>query len=279
VTAVLEDCFTALRQIDRTLQAARIHCKPVYIELPRDQVDVAGYPIPYDPLTLPSSDPGALGEAVAEAIEHLGKAASPVLLAGVEVHRRNLQDALLNLIERAQLPVAAILTGKSVVGEHHPAYLGIYEGAMGLEVTRQRVEEADLLLLLGVTLNDVDLGIFTARLDPDHMVHASQDEVVIRHHRYSQVYLQDFVPALVAALPASQRQSPQPVQWPQPEPFPEPGRPMSVARLIERLNTFLSPDMMVISDTGDCLFAAMDLRVYERTRFLPRLFIPKKIKE
>ena len=61
-----------------------------------------------------------------------------------------------------------------MVRERHPAYIGVYEGAMGVEITRQRVESADVLLLLGVTLNDVDLGIFTARLDPNRMVRRKQ---------------------------------------------------------------------------------------------------------
>lgn len=271
-TAVLDDPLLALRQIDRVLQLARIQCKPVYIELPRDQVDMPGLAIPDQPLPLPISDPAALEEAVAETAEHLARAADPVVLAGVEVHRRNLQDALLRLIEQGQLPVAATLTGKSVIGERHPMYLGIYEGAMGAEDARRRVEAADLLLLLGMTLNDVDLGVFTARLDPNRTVRASQDEVVIRHHRYPQVYLYDFLPALAAALPHRQSRLPEPPAEHMPEPFPAHGRPVSIARLIERLNAALSPDTMVVSDTGDCLFAAVELRVHERTAFIASAF-------
>ena len=271
-TAVLDDPLIALRQIDRTLQAAQVYCKPVYIEVPRDQIDKPGYRVPTKRVTLPSSDPGSLQEAVEETLEHLAKASNPVLLAGVEVHRRSLQDALVKVVEQARLPVAATLTGKSVVGERHPAYIGIYEGAMGVETTRQRVESADLLLLLGVTLNDVDLGIFTARLDPNRMIRASQGEVIIRHHRYTNVYLRDYIPTLAAKLQPTQRQTPDPLSWSQTEEFPHPGRPMTVARLIERLNDALTPDMMVISDTGDCLFAALELRVFERTEFIASAF-------
>ncbi|HLF96786.1 MAG TPA: thiamine pyrophosphate-binding protein, partial [Methylococcaceae bacterium] len=44
-TAVLDDPYTACRQIDRAIEALRQHCKPVYIELPRDQIDVEGFPV------------------------------------------------------------------------------------------------------------------------------------------------------------------------------------------------------------------------------------------
>ncbi len=71
-----------------------------------------------------------LREAVAEAVELLTKAASLVVMAGVEVHRRRLHDALAALIEHARLPIASTLTGKSVIAERHPAHLGGYQGAM-----------------------------------------------------------------------------------------------------------------------------------------------------
>jgi TPP-dependent 2-oxoacid decarboxylase len=47
---------------------------------------------------------------------------------------------------------------------------------------------------------------------------------------------------------------------------------MCTARLIGRLNEALTPDMTVVADTGDCLFAAIEMRVHERTEFLASAF-------
>jgi alpha-keto-acid decarboxylase len=267
-TAVLDDPAIAFRQIDRALAAARLHRRPVYIELPRDVVELAGYPMPDELPPAPSSDPAALEEAVAETMSLLDCAKSPVLLAGVELHRGGLQDTLVQLVERLRLPIAATLTGKSVIGERHPAYLGIYEGAMGPDAARERVEAADLLLLLGVALNDVDLGVYTARLDPKLMVRANQGEVVIRHHRYPRVQLRDFVPLLIKKGGAQGRPLPNGIPGPSAPGFPKAGEPMKIGRLIGRLNQGLTPDMVVVCDVGDCLFAAVELRVHERTEFL-----------
>ncbi len=266
--AVLDDPAIAFRQIDRALAAAQHHRRPVYIELPRDVVELTGYPMPGESLAAPSSDPAALEEAVAETMSLLDSATSPVLLAGVELHRGGLQDTLVQLVERLRLPIAATLTGKSVIGERHPAYLGIYEGAMGPDAARERVEAADLLLLLGVALNDVDLGVYTARLDPKLMVRASQGEVVIRHHRYPRVQLRDFVPLLIKKGGAQGRPLPTGVPGPAAPGFPKAGERMKIGRLIGRLNEGLTPDMVVVCDVGDCLFAAVELRVHERTEFL-----------
>lgn len=162
---------------------------------------MAGYPIPEPEQEAFGSDETALAEAVAETMELGEKSRSPIIVAGVEIHRRGLQGVLVDLVNRSGLPVAATLTGKSVIAERHPAYLGIYEGAMSAEYTRYLVEQADLLLMLGVTLNDVDTGIYTAKLDPQHMVRAAQDEVVISSHRYPRVLLKDFLHALAKSVP------------------------------------------------------------------------------
>ena len=71
---------------------------------------------------------------------------------------------------------------------------------MGPDFTREVVEGADLLLMLGATVNDVDTGIFTAKLDPERLIHASQEQVTIGHHRYPDVILHDFLRALCNSI-------------------------------------------------------------------------------
>jgi alpha-keto-acid decarboxylase len=271
-SAVLDDPYTALREIDRTLATARRESRPVYIELPRDRVDTPAFPIPRQPEEELASDAGALAEAVEETLALLGAARAPAVLAGVEVHRRGLQDTLTRLVRTARLPVAATLTGKSVVAERQPGYLGVYEGAMGPEGARTLIEQADLLLLLGVTLNDIDLGIYTARLDPARTVRAGQEEVWVRRHRFPRVHLRDFLAALADAVAPHSGPLPDVPGGPSAADFPRPGEPMTMARLVARLNDFLTPDMQVVADSGDCLFAAVDLRVHERSEFFASAF-------
>lgn len=269
LAVVLDDPVIAFRQIDRAVETALRERKPVYIELPRDRVETTGQPVAAETEHRPKTDAAALEEAVAETAALVNAARSPALLVGLEVHRRSLQDAVARIVERTRLPVAATLTGKSVVGERHAAYVGVYEGAMSEGPARQVVEGADALLMLGVTLNDIDTGIHTAKLDPSRMIRASQDAVVVRHHRYSRVELGDFLAGLVQSLEPGRREWPDvDTSGPRAEGFPEKGRSMSVNRLIGRLNEALTPEMIVVSDTGDCLFASVELRVHERTEFL-----------
>lgn len=271
-TVVLNDPVIAFRQIDSAIAAARRCCKPVYIELPRDLVMTEGYPMPAEAMESFASDKTALSEAIAETMELMAKSLSPMIIAGVELHRRGLQGALVGLVERTHLPVVATLSGKSVIAERHPAYLGIYEGAMSSENARYRVEQSDLLLMLGVTLNDIDTGIYTAKLDPQNMIRAALNEVVISAHRYPRVALADFLTVLASSVKTcSEGFSSTPAAFESIE-FPELNRPITTDRLIERLNRALSADMIVVCDVGDCLFSAIDLRVHEQSEFLASCF-------
>jgi indolepyruvate decarboxylase len=195
-----------------------------------------------------------------------------MIVAGVELHRRGLQGVLADFVERTGLPVVATLTGKSVMSERHPAYLGIYEGAMSSEAVRDRVEKSDLLLMLGVTLNEIDTGIYTAKLNSHSTIRAALNEVVISAHRYPGIALEDFLGALAGSVSPSSSAR---VSSPKPSvriAFPEPDRRITTARLVERLNRALSNDMIVVCDVGDCLFAAIDLRVHEQSEFLASAF-------
>lgn len=269
---VLNDPIIAFRQIDHAIEAARHFCKPVYIEIPRDLVMAEGYPIPVAATEKLTRNETALSEAIAETMALLNKSVSPMIVAGIELHRRGLQTALADFVDRAGLPVVATMTGKSVMAERHPAYLGIYEGAMSAETVRYTVEQSDLLLMLGVTLNEIDTGIYTAKLNPHLTIRAALDEVVISAHRYPGIALDDFLGGLAKAILTPSEKFVSTASTSEPTTFPEANRPITTARLIERLNQALSQDMIVVCDVGDCLFAAIDLRVHEQSEFLASAF-------
>jgi len=267
-STVLDDPQTALQEIDRVLEAALRHKRPVYIELPRDRVTVRGV-AHHRPANLrQASDPITLRESLAEAVILMNRAKKPVILADVEVHRFGLQKELLNLVEKSNIPVAATIMGKSVIAEGHPNYLGVYEGAMGREAVRRYVEESDCLIMLGAFMTDINLGIFTARLDPSRSITSTSEKLTIRYHTFEGVQFTDFLRGLLKAK--LRRRIKVKISPPEPlAPFHVlPGKKITIKRLFHRLNSFLSKNTVVISDVGDALFGAMDLFIHEQTEFL-----------
>ncbi|MGE0607818.1 MAG: alpha-keto acid decarboxylase family protein [Pirellulales bacterium] len=264
----LSDPTIAFREIDRVLEAAARYKRPVYIELPRDMTKVVpGVPHEYVPPAEPQSDPDALAEAVAEAARRISASQRPVILAGVEIHRFGLQDKLLALAEGSQLPITTTMLGKSVISEVHPLFVGLYEGAMGREEVTQFVEESDCVILIGTFMTDINLGIYTANLDPGNCIYATSEQLRIQHHHYHGVVLGDFLDGLSAARPTP------PVRPLPPQPDPDEYQldadaPCTITRVMARLNESLDSDTIVVADVGDALFAATELTVRQRTEFI-----------
>ena len=269
-STVLSDPQTAFQEIDRVLHAALRFKRPVYIELPRDLVGVPGIPHHKTPEIYERSDFRSLGEALAEAGQMINAARQPVILADVEVHRFGLQDQLLKLARKTNIPVTATVLGKSVIGEDHPFYLGIYEGAMGRDDVRQYVESSDCVILLGAFMTDINLGIYTARLDPARSIYATSEKLSIRYHTYEEVRFKDFIGGLLR-LPLRRRRLgkiPRPPQTVPRSALRTSHSALTVRRLFERLNAFLSDSTVVVADVGDALFGAADLFIRERTEFI-----------
>jgi indolepyruvate decarboxylase len=110
--------------IDRVIDAALRHKRPVYIELSRNMVSVTSIPY-YLPQEIPlPRDDNALKEALLEAKNIINSSKQPAIIAGIELHRFGIQDDLLQLIENTHIPIAATPLSNSVVSEHHPQYMG-----------------------------------------------------------------------------------------------------------------------------------------------------------
>jgi len=265
--AVLDDAETAAAEIERVLTLARRHSRPVYIEIPRDRVTAELAPARKYTAPAEDSDPDVLRFAVAEAAERIRAAARPVILAGVELHRFHLQDALANFVHATGIPVASTITGKSVFPESDPTYIGVYEGAMCRDSVRDYVERSDCLILLGAMSTDIDLGIYTAQIDRASSVYAAKDRVGVGLRSYDGIRMEDFIRNL-AAQPWTKRTLP-PFEHPEhPGPFIPGDRPITVAALFHQLNAFLEDDMIVIADPGDTLFGAADLYIHDGAHFI-----------
>jgi indolepyruvate decarboxylase len=266
-TAVLDNPNAAADEIDRALALARRHSQPVYIELPRDMVAARILPASGRALPTHASDPDVLRFALAEAAERIASAARPVIVAGVELHRFGLQDALAEFAHATGIPVASTLGGKSVFPESDPAYLGVYEGAMGADGVRDTVERSDCVILLGPQMSDINLGVYTARIDRSASVYAGEDRVSVGFRSYDGANMKDFVRGL-AERPWTKRALPPFVHPRRPAPFAASDRPVTVASLFRQLDAFLDDDMVVIADPGDALFGAEDLYIHDGAHFL-----------
>lgn len=133
--------------------------RPVVLEVPADVFRESGSAFLVEPVppTRIAPDPAA----VAAAVDALGAAERPVLVAGSGVVASDAQPELVELAELLGAPVMATTNGRSAIDGDHPL-------AMTNAVGRHLVADADLVLGVGTRL--VNAGGAVLRTSPDAVV-------------------------------------------------------------------------------------------------------------
>ena len=269
-SAVLLDEERAACEIVRCVEACLRHKRPVYIEVPHDMVDRMIPTAHVAPPPPPESDAQTLEAALAEATEMLRSARKPVLLAGVELHRFGLTDIAVKMAERMNIPIAADLLSKSAVPENHPLYLGVYGGAMSSDAeVRNYVEASDCVLMLGTFITDMNMGIYTAKLDRTRTILATTDAIRVQFHRYEDVEFKDFLDGLAkAAVPAKRFAKGKRPAIPKALAKSELTDPLTMADVFRIVSLHLDENCCVVSDVGDAIFGAVGIRTARRAEFV-----------
>jgi TPP-dependent 2-oxoacid decarboxylase len=282
-SVLVDNPRTAAKDIDRVLSSATRYKRPVYIELPRDKVSIPIYQEQYvDPSTTYSktakieeeceTDMDSMQEALAEATAMINSSKQPVIIAGVEIHRFGLQDKLLRLTYKTNIPVVATVLSKSVISEDHPSYLGVYEGAMGHQSVREYVESSDCLILLGALMTDINFSISPTPIEQSKSIYVTSEKLSIKYHNFENVLLQDFLISLIEA-PLERKdfvlvEKQGNIKNNNKHFSAARNQKITVKRLFERLNFSITDNRIVIADVGDSLFGALDLTIHGQTDFL-----------
>lgn len=268
-TAVLNDPETAAEDIIRVVEAVLAQCRPGYIEIPYDVVDL---PIRLPVIRnqpAPESDVENLAAALAEASEMLGNAKQPVIVADVELHRHGLTDLAVEIARRFNVPIASTLLSKSIISETNPLYIGVYSGGLSDPELQKYVEESDCLILLGAFLSDVFMGMNTATLDRKRTILANTEKMRVGLHSYENVLFADFLAGMLTA-PVQPKTFTNPFGLVAPVPLSDAERmqKLDAQSFFRILGLCMDEDATVVCDTGDALLGCISLRTSERNHFL-----------
>lgn len=273
--ALLSNPETAPDEIDRVIRNAVTRKLPVYLEIPADMATApcrAPAILP-PPAPLPT-DSESLKDCVEEAAGLINKSADPVVLAGIEVLRFGLGGDVLKLVETVELPFTTMLSSKCALPELHPQFAGIYQGGWSKETVRRQVESSDCLLSLGAWMTDLDTGLFSINLDHRRMIVAGDGNVRIRNHYYHNVQLGDFIRGLTGAVQPRSYLTSHPAKpcLPTRTFVPDQTRPLTAARVYERLNAFLNDRLILLAEPGDAFCAAPEFYVDEAENFIVQAY-------
>jgi indolepyruvate decarboxylase len=258
--AVLTDPATAPAQIARVLRSAREMSLPVYLEFPRDMVAaVVESVVPLPPRT---ADPAALAECADEILERIGKASAPVAVVDVEIRRYGVEDKIAALARKLNLPVVTTFMGRGLLEQQDDVVAGTYFGAAGDPAITRLVDDADLVLMLGVIVSDTNFALSNRAPDPRRTILASSREVQIGHHVFRDMPLADLIPALEArAKPSAPRKRAIKKRSAYPRGLPADDQAIVPSDIASAINDLFDRHgkMPMTSDIGDCLFTAMEI--------------------
>lgn len=271
---------TAPAEIDRVLSECISHQQPVYISLPADVVMMkCKRPNPFNFPARPQSNKDALAEAIKEAIKMLDKAQKPIVIGDVELLRFKLQKEFAAFLDKTGFPYVTMMLGKTLLSEHHPQFIGLFEGDRSRDYVKNRVESADCILKLGTLMTDFNTGGFTTNLDDSKMISGNIGYIKIKHHYYENVHLHDFILALTEKL--SRRDTSKMdiqcatnncVHRHTEKYMPDLQKPLTIKRFFDRMSHFIENNSIVIAETGVSLFSAAEMLMPEGATFIGQTF-------
>ena len=259
----LDDAVRAPAEIARVLASCKRHSRPVYVEVPRDMVTAPTEPV--SPLAAPPIDTEQVDAAVAEILDRLARAKSPVMMVGVEVRRFGLEDKVAALARQLGLPVVTSMLGRGLLAHSDAPLVGTYLGVAGTREVTDLVENSDALLLLGVIVSDTNFGVSSRRIDLRAAIQALDGRVALGYHVYPDVPLAAIVDGLLERAP--KRVAPSPAAATYPRDLVADETPIAPTDIAAAVNDLMAKHgrMPIAADVGDCLFTAMDIDHTELT--------------
>ncbi|HEY9886080.1 MAG TPA: thiamine pyrophosphate-dependent enzyme, partial [Vampirovibrionales bacterium] len=207
-----------------------------------------------------------------EVIHLLNNAKQPLILAGVEVGRIKMQDELLKLTEKMQIPIASTLLGKSVVSESHNLSLGTFFGNLSNERAKNYLQKSDCVLCLGAILSDVNLGMFTYEFDRNTLIESRIESLKVKHHEYTGITLEKLINGLLTDQTLKKHNIKLPKRVDAFEGLTIEKSKIKTQHVEILLNQFLnrsnSPTYRIVCDVGDCLFIGQGLHLNNISCFL-----------
>lgn len=235
-------------ETERLLSAALYHRRPVYMAIPSD---VADMPVlaAASPAVQPTSDPASLAAATDAVLAALSGADHACVLPGALVRRLGVEDIAVGFVDAAGLPFATMFADKSILGEDHPNYIGMYTGRLMGEAVRAFVESGDAVVMLGAMLTDGNTAGHTVHLDPAKVITIDHHRTIVGGRTYRNVEMADVLTRLServvkrAGRPAPTPDSLGPIVGGADD-------PITADALYPRWANFFRPDDVIITDTG-----------------------------
>nr|WP_245984916.1 biosynthetic-type acetolactate synthase large subunit [Biomaibacter acetigenes] len=186
---------------------------PVLIDLPKDVAETKiefKYP---EQITLRGYKPKIDGHPlqISRAADAINKALRPVICAGGGVNSAGAEEELMELAEKAHIPVATTLMGIGAFPGDHPLSLGMM-GMHGTPYANRAVTESDLVIATGARFGDRLTGRVAGFAPRAKIIHIDIDPAEIGKNVKADIPIVGDVKRVLAEI-LKEVQPKQPTEW------------------------------------------------------------------
>ena len=264
----------AIEEIERVISEALRQSRPAYIIIPMDygKLPVIGTPIKGKPIASIKRQTSLANEvdaAVNAILNRLKCAKNPVVLPAILVKNYGLADKLDQFLIKSNLPYATTPADKAILSETHRGYLGIYNGDMSSPISvKDRVQSADLILDLGgIIFEDLTTGLWSDSIDKEKLISVHDDWVQIGTSIWIGSAIDDVMDGLIAKTPTFSGRGEFPL-YPETPLVGSGSDATGSSNFYPRLERFLKPKDVLISETGTCMLHLAKIRMPEGAQYI-----------
>lgn len=250
-------------RIDEVLTEALTQCRPVYIELPSDIVDVEvdssllETPL-YGKTRRSDMDTQTVPMIVNTLLEMVQSAKRPMVLVDRGDGVTDMKDDINEFIRHLNLPTFTMPSGLGMIDSELPCYFGTHSGQAGIVNTMPFLESADLVLAFGPMFADTQtLGWQTVPhrqkmvlIGKNHVdgnrVDSREVLLTLLRRLHRRILPGEMVDSLrdIQSIPASKT---------------KPADPIDQTKFYRRLNTFLRPNDAILLGNATPILGGRDL--------------------
>ncbi|KAK9057801.1 hypothetical protein SSX86_022639 [Deinandra increscens subsp. villosa] len=206
-----------------------------------------------------------LEAAIEAAAEFLKKAVKSVMVGGPKLRVANACKAFVEMADSSGYAFAVMPSGKGLVPEHHPHFIGTYWGSVSTSFCAEIIESADAYLFAGPIFNDFSSVGYSLSLNKEKAIILQPDRVVIGNGpTFGCVLMKDFLQGLAKRIKKNTTAYDNYYRIYVPEGHPMKNNGKEALRtnvLFGHIQNMLSADTAVIAETGDSWFNCQKLKL------------------
>ncbi|KAF9527537.1 pyruvate decarboxylase THI3 [Crepidotus variabilis] len=254
----------AAADIDTALVECITKARPVYLTLPTDmvyeEISSERLKIPLSSTRAPN-DPEKedfVSNLIHERVKEAG--GDVVILVDACVIRHHVRKETLEFLHKTGFPVFATPMGKSAVPEDYNRYGGTYIGNLSHNEVKESVENAKLIISLGLLSSDFNTGNFSYHIPTNRHIELHSDHCKVQFARFEGIAFKYLLPKLADKLQEFQKTA-LGIKVPSVHyPIPSEGSSTTIthAWFWPRLSTFFQPKDVVVTETGTSNFGIAD---------------------